>query len=204
MIPRFLDYRYNKIGSLWIAVVLMASLTASVHAQETDPVPTATPLPTRMVIDEGHVEEGLWEITFKANWSNHCEDLTNQRGQHRGYMEVHYNDVPRLVFSSARRIYEFKHLLGIYYETDESGFTWLFEQRITEASPDTISGTSFSGWMEYRESGCHSKGTFEARLIDTENACLVANFFRVNIRTHPSKQSTTSGKLLDAGASLGK
>ena len=189
---------------LWVIVVLMAMSTGFATAQETRYVPTATPLPARVVVDEGHVEEGLWEVTWKGKWSRNCQDLASQRNQQRSYIEVHYNEVPRLVFSSGRRTYEFKHMLGMYYEKDESGFIWLHEHRITKASPQALSGTTFTGWLEYRESACHFAGTFEALLIDTENVCLVANFFRVNIRAYPSRQSKTVGKLLDARRIVGK
>ena len=173
-------------------------------AQDTEPLPTATPLPARIVVDEGHVEEGLWEITWNGKWSHHCEEMSNRREQFRSYIEVHYNEIPRLFFSSARRKYEFKHLMGAYYERDQNGLIWMHEQQINEASPQALSGTAFSGWLEYRESGCHFKGTFDALLLDTENACLVANFFEVNIRAYPSIQSSSVGTLLDARRVIGK
>lgn len=194
----------HKQGWFWTVVILTATLTGFATAQETESLPTATPLPARTVVDEGHVEEGLWEITIKGKWSHHCEEMANQRDQHRSYLEVYYNEVPRLVFSSARRKYEFKHLMAGYYEKDESGFFWIHEQRIVEASPQKISGDSFTGWLEYRESYCHFTGTFEAVLIDNENACLVANFFNVNIRAYPSRQSATVGTLLNARRIVGK
>ena len=187
-----------------VSFTLLLCSFIMLSAQETEPLPTATPLPARMVVDEGHVKEGLWKITWNGKWSHHCEEMSNRREQSRSYMEVHYNEVPRLVFSSARRQYEFKHFMAAYYERDKSGFIWIHEQQITEASPEEISGTSFSGWLEYRESGCHFAGTFDALLLDTKNACLVANFFEVNIRAYPSSQSAVVGTLLDARRVIGK
>ncbi len=164
---------------------------------------TAEEMSASEIIDGGHIAEGLWQFTLEYTLSDACEERTKTVNSEL-YGDVYYNDEGLLVWDAGNSYsnFVFEYLAALRYYQRILGNNLVDEYLITSATPTTMTGTYSVYWHGNRNAWCSGVGTFTAKYVEDENACLVDG--EANIRTNPSTKSPANGKIDDQRRAIAK